>query len=134
MHTKIKYNLFSYNNLRSLKDLCNSNQSPKLYKLLYSLCLFHSVLLERKRFGPIGFNIPYDFNDGDLGISIEQLKNSIESPNLSKENDEEHQQQQDEQVPFKVLQYLISEINYGGKVTDEQDRDCIKNLIEDFCK
>lgn len=41
--------------------------------LVFSLCLFHSVLLERRKFGSLGFNIAYEFTDGDLRICISQL-------------------------------------------------------------
>lgn len=42
---------------------------PKLYrKLLYSLCFFHSVLLERKKFRQMGWNIIYGFNDSDFEV------------------------------------------------------------------
>jgi hypothetical protein len=38
-----------------------------------------------------------------------------------------------ETIPFKVLQFLFTEINYGGRVTDAKDRRLINNLVLDFC-
>jgi dynein heavy chain len=38
--------------------------------MFLSLTYFHSVVRERRRFGPIGWNILYDFNDSDFRVSI----------------------------------------------------------------
>lgn len=38
----------------------------KYQKLHFALAYFHSVLLERRKFGTLGLNIPYDFNDTDF--------------------------------------------------------------------
>jgi dynein heavy chain len=52
-------------------------EDPKILvfkRLIFSLCLFHSVLLEREKFGPLGFNISYEFTNGDLTICMSQLQ------------------------------------------------------------
>ena len=37
-------------------------------KLLFGLCLFNSVIHERKKYGRLGWNIAYEFNDSDLEV------------------------------------------------------------------
>uniref|UniRef100_A0A8C4W521 Dynein axonemal heavy chain 1 n=1 Tax=Gopherus evgoodei TaxID=1825980 RepID=A0A8C4W521_9SAUR len=95
------------------------NSCSKFKALLLSLCLFHGNALERRKFGPLGFNIPYEFTDGDLRICISQLKMFLDEY---------------ADIPYKVLKYTAGEINYGGRVTDDWDRRCIMNILEDFYK
>jgi dynein heavy chain len=47
-------------------------------KLLFSLCMFHAVCMERKKFGSIGWNNKYDFSDSDLTTGIMTLKRMME--------------------------------------------------------
>ncbi|XP_076603478.1 dynein axonemal heavy chain 1 [Chaetodon auriga] len=104
--------------LRLTNDfISSSNKTTHFKSLLLSLCLFHGIALERRKFGPLGFNIPYEFTDGDLNICVSQLKMFLD----------EYQD-----IPYKVLKYTAGEINYGGRVTDDWDRRCLLNVLEDF--
>jgi dynein heavy chain len=89
------------------------------WKPLYmALSYFHAVIRERRRFGPVGWNIPYDFNESDFKISVKQLKYVLNS--------------NPPEIPFKALIYLTSECYYGGKVTDSMDRRLLISLLHSF--
>ena len=43
---------------------------PWWKKILFSICLFSAVLIERKAYGTLGWNIPYRFSSSDLEVSV----------------------------------------------------------------
>ena len=90
----------------------------KYQKLVFSLCWFHAVLLERKKFKSLGFNIPYDFNDSDFSICNDILADYLASYK--------------EKTPWDAIRYLIAEVNYGGRVTDDFDRRLTNVYVAQF--
>ena len=61
-----------------LPDLQKSAAQKLHYrKVLFSLCWFHSVIIERKKFKTLGWNVTYDFNDSDFDTADNILQNYI---------------------------------------------------------
>ncbi|KAJ8318719.1 LOW QUALITY PROTEIN: hypothetical protein KUTeg_003810 [Tegillarca granosa] len=83
--------------------------------ILFSLCYFHAVVCERRKFGAQGWNRVYPYNTGDLTISVNVLYNYLEA---------------NAKVPWEDLRYLFGEIMYGGHITDDWDRRLCKTYLE----
>ncbi len=37
-----------------------------------------------------------------------------------------------DEIPYKALNYMVAEANYGGRVTDDKDRRLIKVILQFF--
>lgn len=96
----------------------NDSRNPGAYKrLLFCFSFFHAIVQDRRKFGAIGWNISYAFTYEDFDVCRRQLKIFIDNY---------------EAIPFKVLNILGAEINYGGRVTDDKDVRLIKSILQRF--
>ncbi|KAJ3111626.1 Dynein heavy chain 6, axonemal [Phlyctochytrium bullatum] len=92
-------------------------QGYKFKKLIFGICFFNAIIHERKKFGPLGWNISYDWSNSDLEVSISILKNVLK---------------EGKNIPWDALIYLTGEITFGGRVTDDWDRRTLKSLLSRY--
>nr|WAW84832.1 axonemal dynein heavy chain 10 [Halisarca dujardinii] len=103
---------------QALKDCPHTSFKP----LVFVLAFFHAVVQERRKYGKIGWNIPYDFNESDYGVCM-----SILNTYLTKafENG-------DTRIPWGSLKYLIGEVMYGGRAIDDFDRRVLRTYMDEY--
>lgn len=98
-------------------------KDPKIKTILFGLCYFHTVMIERRKFGPKGYNMNYPFSMGDLKDSSIVLKNYMET------------NQSSGKLPWEDLRYIFGEIMYGGHIVNDWDRrfcgTFLENLMQD---
>jgi dynein heavy chain len=93
-------------------------KKPEIYKkLVFAFCFFHAICQDRRKFGPIGWNIPYGFTFEDLVTCRRQLCAFVDDYDF---------------VPIKVLCFMGAAINYGGRVTDDKDKRLIQSIIKRY--
>ena len=86
-------------------------------KLAFSLAFFHAVIQERRKFGPNGWNIRYEFNQSDIECSMSTIQMFLVEK---------------EQIPWDAIEFVVGQINYGGRVTDDNDRRCLMAILRKY--
>ncbi|OXB71581.1 UNVERIFIED_CONTAM: hypothetical protein H355_004176 [Colinus virginianus] len=100
------------------QHVCEGAKKPEiLRKLSFAFCFFHAVVQDRKKFGPIGWNVEYEFTVDDLLVCQRQLRILLDIY---------------EEVPYQVLVFLGAKINYGGRITDAFDKRLIECILKSY--
>ena len=96
------------------QDRLERVESLQWRQLLFALCFLHSTVQERRKFGALGWSIPYEYNNGDLTACILFLEKHLYSGTIS----------------WPTFQYMVCEVQYGGKITDNLDRRLFKTYTQ----
>ncbi|XP_076006843.1 dynein axonemal heavy chain 10 [Genypterus blacodes] len=95
---------------------------PAFRGLVYVLAFFHAVVQERRKYGKIGWNVPYDFNESDFFVCMEILNTYLTKAHS----------QGDSSIPWGSLKYLIGEVMYGGRAIDSFDRRILNVYMDEY--
>lgn len=98
-------------------EMCTKANEFK--QILFGLVFFHAAALERRKFGSIGWNVAYNFTNGDIIICKDVLYNYLEAPGCLK-------------IPWTDLKYMFTEIFYGGHIGDDWDRRFCSSFANDI--
>jgi dynein heavy chain len=88
-------------------------------KLVFSLSMFHALLIERRKFKNYGWTNFYDFNNSDFNICLKIITSYFTRYTTASD------------FQWKAIQKLIA-INYGSRFTNEKDLKLLNTYSEQF--
>ena len=95
---------------------------PAFRSCVFVLAFFHAVVQERRKYGKVGWNVRYDFNDSDFSVSLRLIDTYLEKAHVNG----------DTSIPWMTLRYLVGEVMYGGRVTDDLDRRVVETYMQEY--
>ena len=122
------------------QDYLEISNMPQWRPMLFGVSFLHTVVQERRKFGPLGWNIPYEFNSSDWGASVQFVNNHLDDldPKRGTSAVQEPRKCSGSQmalhdfliagVSWNTVRYMLGEVQYGGRVTDDYD----KRLLNTF--
>jgi len=116
----------SYSRVRA--STLNECPHPLFKPLVFVLSWFHAVVQERRKYGKLGWNVAYDFNESDYDSSLRLLAMYLAKAYA----EDEAAGHGERRMPWESLRYLIGEVMYGGRVTDSFDRRTLSTYLAEY--
>eukprot|EP00930_Biecheleria_cincta_P050644 TRINITY_DN3582_c0_g1_i1.p1 TRINITY_DN3582_c0_g1~~TRINITY_DN3582_c0_g1_i1.p1 ORF type:complete len:2677 (-),score=555.77 TRINITY_DN3582_c0_g1_i1:255-8135(-) len=110
------------------QELLDKIDLPQWRTLVFTQSFLHSIVQERRKFGPIGWCIPYEYNNSDLDACLQFLERHLSQTIMA-----------GAPLSWVTVQYMVAEAQYGGRITDDLDRElfgtyCSKWFCDDIWK
>jgi dynein heavy chain len=94
------------------QEVIDKIDHEKWRTLVYVQSFVHSIVQERRKFGPIGWCVPYEYNNSDLDACLLFLEKHVSTSVLV-----------GSEISWVTVQYMVAEAQYGGRITDDLDRE-----------
>ncbi|EEA07374.1 dynein heavy chain family protein [Cryptosporidium muris RN66] len=91
-------------------------------RLYFLVAFLHAVILERKRYSPLGWTKFYNFSEADLQCSLSIINTWVT----------EIQMNDPEQIPWGAIRELIYQVSYGGRLDNVVDKQILQILISEI--
>merc|ERR1719313_1442790 len=105
------------------QELLDKIDHQKWRTIVYVQAFLHSVVQERRKFGPIGWCVPYEYNNSDLDACLLFLEKHLSTTVLV-----------GSPLSWTTVQYMVADVQYGGRITDDLDRELFNTYAQKwFC-
>lgn len=103
-------------------NVLQDSESKELKVIYFGILWIYSIINEELKFNPLTFKNWYDINETDLMIALKFAK----SITLNISNGDLYEGM----IPFESIRKMISEILFGGKVSDSGDKLRLHNVVD----